>query len=161
MLFEFPESFLVHMLTHWIGVSEIAHLDSACCERSIREQFWRILGSTSLVLSTPTLVLDNGTDLLWFTRRKLKLRWIQLSDDMKPIVWVQFLKAVSGDHVHNVLVSNMKHSTEAIFTIISVACSRIHRICVRNCDKLSGLEMLLNVCKATIDSLSSITIWIV
>jgi hypothetical protein len=153
MLFDFPESFLVHILTHWIGVSEIARLDSACCERSIREQFWRILGSTSLVLSTPTLVLDNGSDLLWFARRKLKLRWMQLSDDMKPIVWIQFLKAVGGDHVHNVLILNMKHSTEPIFTIISVACSRIRRVCVRNCDKLTGLEMLLNVCQATIDSL--------
>jgi hypothetical protein len=88
----------------------------------------------------------------WFARRKLKLQWTQLSDDMNPIIWLQFLKVVCGDHVHNILVSNMKQSTEAIFTIISLACSRIRRVCVRNCDNLAVPEMLLDVSKATVDS---------
>jgi hypothetical protein len=65
MLLELPESFLVLFFTQWIGVTEIARLDTACCEMSIREQFWKILSSTNVVLSAPALVLDSETDLLW------------------------------------------------------------------------------------------------
>jgi F-box/leucine-rich repeat protein 2/20 len=127
MFFSFPEDITISVLTTWIGIKDVAHLDSACCNRKQRLEFLKLLKDGRVVFDG---FQQQNTQFLkfckWITKRRISLKNFHIPEYFAPLAhkYMKIIaKAILFSQVEN--LSLPEHINSDYLTIATFELSRV------------------------------------
>jgi len=86
-----PSCLLSEIFNQWIELKDVARLDSALCDKTMRPTFLNLLSSAECIVETERENSSN-TFLSWLLIRAVKVRYFYISRDVDEELGVQYMK---------------------------------------------------------------------
>jgi hypothetical protein len=160
-LLNLPSCTIVHIVTSWLQVRDVAKLDSACCNHVQRPQFLKTLRAPEVVVDetgyTVTSMWRYTSWLKWRALRAVKSAAITFADlTTVPLgLLADFVASVGGSNVATVVFKGrFCDNVHSVLCMMSITCKSVRHFCSLECGALRGIDVLLRRCSASLQSIA-------
>jgi len=108
MFFELPSCILSGILSSWLHIKTVARLDSACCGKSIREEYLQLCQRKG-ILHLQMVKVTSRSLVLWLIERRIHLASVEISVDAHVSLFAKVF-SITGEQLRSVKISRQSDS---------------------------------------------------
>ena len=148
----FPDDLIVSLLVEWLGIQNLAHLDSAICHHKTRPLFLGLLSSehpgiSSVAFMNKALVLNSGV-VSWLESRRIFMKHLKFRGDSYDTFVPSPFLPTTGGRVQCLWFSNCYNITDTGLRSIAEGCPNLQPLKLNNCYSITdaGLGSIAEGC---------------
>jgi hypothetical protein len=160
-LLNLPSCIIVDIMSSWVQVSDIARLDTACCNHVQRSHLLKALKAPELFVEetgcAASMWYTPHSWLKWRALRAVKTSTITFEDIATvPLdVIADFVASVGGTHVDTVVFKgSCSDRLQSVLCMMSITCKSIRHFCSVGCVDLKCIDVLLRRCSTSLESIA-------
>lgn len=147
--FELPQQYFCVILTQWLSLQDVAHLDNAVCNGKLRPRYLSCYSKGYVVFpNCPSKwTLNHEVMLTWLVSRQVKLRDIVVSQLLQHMeLFGMFLRA-SGRSLYCVRLTGTQHVSSDVLLALINYCPNLRELHFDKCSyhqKTNTMETILS-----------------
>jgi hypothetical protein len=158
-LLNLPSCLTASLLSSWIEVDDMAKLDTAYSNRTLRPLFLATLRLSEFVLKETgrsNRCCNSAGWMGWHARRGVKAAVVTLRHD-NIAEWSSFaglVRAIAGVTLTTLVFDGTDMDLVPLFYMMAVNCCSVRNLCFDGCKVVTGVDVFLRSCSASLQAIT-------